>query len=127
MNSYGSGSDLNAWLQGRPPIRELKYVAGGNRYSTRYYFYNMGLGAIRTDSAKSIALVAVKLHLAREQWKNTGHPIDNRPEILATLYQIDFDNARPKANPKPSRFGLRVKAFMDSPDCVALFPKEVNP
>lgn len=34
------------------------------------------------------------------QWKNAGYPIDNRPEILATLFNIGFIHSIPNANPQ---------------------------
>jgi hypothetical protein len=34
------------------------------------------------------------------QWKNAGYPIDNRPEILATLFNLGFAHSNPNANPQ---------------------------
>jgi len=34
------------------------------------------------------------------QWENAGFDISNRPEILATLYNIGFQNSNPNPNPK---------------------------
>ncbi|MDE2030726.1 MAG: hypothetical protein KGI58_00475 [Patescibacteria group bacterium] len=34
------------------------------------------------------------------QWQNAGYPIDNRPEILATLFNIGFLHSKPNANPE---------------------------
>lgn len=34
-----------------------------------------------------------------EQWKKAGFDISERPEIIATLYNIGFDNSKPKKNP----------------------------
>ncbi|MCE5229172.1 hypothetical protein LLG95_06200 [bacterium] len=53
----------------------------------------------------------------RHQWRRAEFPIDHRPEILATLFNIGRDHSHPKADPKPNDFGLRVKKFMESPDC----------
>ncbi len=60
---------------------------------------------------------ALMLVLLREQWRVAGYPIDDRPEILATLYQIGFENSHPKPDPKANKFGLRVKEFMESEAC----------
>lgn len=34
------------------------------------------------------------------QWDRAGFPIENRPEIIATLYNIGFANSSPKATPQ---------------------------
>lgn len=34
------------------------------------------------------------------QWKRAGYPIDMKPEIVATLFNIGFENSVPKANPE---------------------------
>ena len=34
------------------------------------------------------------------QWKNDGYPIDNRPEILATLFNLGFAHSTPNPDPK---------------------------
>lgn len=35
----------------------------------------------------------------REQWKKAGYDISNRPEILATLFNVGFRYSKPKSNP----------------------------
>jgi hypothetical protein len=34
-----------------------------------------------------------------QQWKNGGIDISNRPEIIATLFNIGFENSNPHPNP----------------------------
>jgi len=34
------------------------------------------------------------------QWEKAGTPIDKRPEILLTLYNLGFDRSKPKADPQ---------------------------
>ena len=34
------------------------------------------------------------------QWQRAGFPINNRPDVLATLYNIGFDHSAPNANPQ---------------------------
>lgn len=34
------------------------------------------------------------------QWENAGYPIDDRPEIVATLFNIGFTYSNPKENPQ---------------------------
>ena len=36
----------------------------------------------------------------QKQWGKAGHNISNRPDVLATLYNLGFDKSKPKANPK---------------------------
>lgn len=42
------------------------------------------------------------LYLAQviEQWSKAGYDISGRPEILVTLFNIGFNNSKPKANPQ---------------------------
>lgn len=42
------------------------------------------------------------LYLAQviKQWSRAGYDISNRPEILVTLFNIGFNNSKPKANPQ---------------------------
>ncbi len=35
----------------------------------------------------------------REQWRRAGYDISNRPEILATLFNVGFRSSKPKSNP----------------------------
>ena len=67
------------------------------------------------------------LALLEAQWKAAGFPIDDRPEILATLYNLGYERSRPHANPKSNDFGRRVDAFMKSADALALFPDSPRP
>jgi hypothetical protein len=34
------------------------------------------------------------------QWNTAGHPLDNRPEVLATLFNLGFAHSIPKADPQ---------------------------
>ena len=34
------------------------------------------------------------------QWRNDGHPISDRPEILATLFNLGYQHSEPKDNPE---------------------------
>ena len=67
------------------------------------------------------------------QWERAGFPIDNRPEILATLYNIGFEVSVPKANPvvggatvmvhdKPYSFGAIAYEYYYSGELFDLFP-----
>lgn len=67
------------------------------------------------------AYAGAMLRLFCEQWAAAGYPIEDRPEILATLYNIGFERSHPKPNPRANDFGRRVKEFMESEECRALF------
>ena len=43
---------------------------------------------------------AVYLKEYLSQWKKAGFPIDDRPEIIATLFNLGFEHSTPKANPE---------------------------
>ncbi|MFA6601607.1 MAG: hypothetical protein WCT02_01970 [Candidatus Paceibacterota bacterium] len=76
------------------------------------------------------------LYLAQieHQWNAAGYDISNRPEILATLYNIGFVHSEPKANPssggsaieiggKTYSFGNLAGQFYYSKELVDLFPR----
>ena len=67
------------------------------------------------------------------QWESAGHSIRNRPEILATLFNIGFANSRPKPEPevggalikikdKEYTFGVIASQFYYSGELLELFP-----
>lgn len=43
------------------------------------------------------------------QWKKSGFPIDERIDILATLYNIGFNNSKPNANPKSGGAEIEIE------------------
>ncbi|MFN5418506.1 MAG: hypothetical protein ACK5B9_15720 [Flavobacteriia bacterium] len=47
------------------------------------------------------------------QWKNAGHDISKRPEIIATLYNLGFKKSIPKSNPEVggSSFSIAEKEY----------------
>lgn len=69
----------------------------------------------------SANLAACMLRMLCEQWRLAGYPIDDRPEILATLYNLGGEKSHPKPNPRPNDFGRRVGKFMQSEECRELF------
>ena len=67
------------------------------------------------------------------QWERAGFPISDRPEILATLYNVGFEVSVPKANPvvggstvmirqKPYSFGAIAFEYYYSGELFDLFP-----
>jgi hypothetical protein len=68
------------------------------------------------------------------QWRNAGFPIDDRPDVLSTLFNIGFKYSVPKANPQvggaaitlsngTQSFGSLANEFYDSDLLTDIFPK----
>jgi len=82
------------------------------------------------DDRQNIAMCALILALYAVQWESAdpAWSVRERPEILATLYQRGFESSWPKANPRPDRFGERVRQVFDSPWMRAQFsPRPAAP
>lgn len=69
------------------------------------------------------------------QWEKSGYPLEYRPEIIATLFNIGFNNSQPKANPvvggstleindEKYFFGSLAYEFYYSGELMAEFPFE---
>lgn len=83
-------------------------------------------GEIRTlllVPKSNLAAAAILLCNFSEQWREAGFPIDDRPEILATLFNIGYQRSHPHGAPRANDFGHRVAEFMESEECRALFPE----
>lgn len=74
------------------------------------------------------------VHQIIESWLKSGYDIENRPEILATLFNIGFKNSRPKENPqsggslididdKQYSFGQLAGEFYYSDELLDIFPR----
>lgn len=83
----------------------------------------------------SYMYAAVFLKQMKMQWQRAGFPIDNRPEILATLFNVGFPQSKPKKDPlvggstikiydKPHTFGAIAFQFYYSGELFDLFPFE---
>jgi hypothetical protein len=57
----------------------------------------------------SYLYAAINIKQLKVQWERTGFPIDTRPEILATLYNIGFESSVPKENPVVGGSGINIK------------------
>jgi hypothetical protein len=67
-----------------------------------------------TGDSLNICYAAAYLRMMLSRWANAGHPIDDRPDILGTLYsaglyQNDGSERKPNKKPKANGFGSRVK------------------
>jgi len=69
------------------------------------------------------------------QWQKAGMPIDNRPDIIATLYDIGFNDSHPNSNPQSGgaeidigtstySFGGLAESFYQSSELADAFPVE---
>lgn len=81
----------------------------------------------------SYLYAAVFLKQVKHQWERAEFPIDDRPEILATLFNVGFPQSKPKSNPrvggstikiyeKPYTFGAIAYQFYYSGELFDLFP-----
>lgn len=71
------------------------------------------------------------------QWETAGYPINDRPEVLATLFNLGFNKSIPKANPEVGgstitiddrdyTFGGLSYEFYYSGELLEIFPFEVQ-
>ena len=76
---------------------------------------------------------ALNLKMIKKQWERAGYDISNRPEILATIYNLGFEISKPKPNPrvggsnilikgKPYTFGTLAYEFYFSAELLDEFP-----
>ncbi len=86
------------------------------------------------DRSYSYLYLALMIKEMENQWQKAGFPIDNRPDIIATLCNIGFDNSDPNANPQSGgaeidigtttySFGSLAGAFYNSNELVSEFPR----
>lgn len=77
---------------------------------------------------------ATFLKQIEKQWLNAGFPISDRPEILATLYNIGFANSKPNADPQVGgaeieiagtkySFGRLAYEFYYSDELIDIYPR----
>jgi len=85
----------------------------------------------------SYLYAAIILKQIRQQWLKSGYDISNRPEILATLYNVGFYYSKPKSNPsvggshitineKDYSFGALAYEFYYSGELDEMFPYKLN-
>src|SRR4029079_9306635 len=68
------------------------------------------------DDRANLEMCGLILALDAAHWEtaNPAWSIRDRPEILATLYQLGFERSHPKANPRAMAFRDAVRARHDS-------------
>jgi hypothetical protein len=57
----------------------------------------------------SYLYAALNVKQLKVQWEKSGFPISDRPEILATLYNIGYEVSVPKENPEVGGSGINIK------------------
>lgn len=57
----------------------------------------------------SYMYAALFLKQVKVQWESAGYPIENRPEILATLFNVGYIQSVPKKNPRVGGSTIRIK------------------
>ena len=56
----------------------------------------------------SYMYAAIFIKQVKMQWERAGFPIDNRPEILATLFNVGYPQSVPKSNPQVGGSGIMI-------------------
>ncbi len=78
---------------------------------------------------------AIFIKQIEKQWDNAGFPISNQPGIIATIYNIGFNNSKPHNNPllggaeieidkTTYSFGGLAQSFYESDELNEEFPRE---
>jgi hypothetical protein len=67
-----------------------------------------------TDDSLNICYAAAYLRMMLSRWAKAGHPIEDRPDVLGTLYSTglyynDGSERQPNKRPVSNAFGNRVK------------------
>lgn len=57
----------------------------------------------------SYMYAAVFLKQVKMQWERAGFPIDKRPEILVTLFNVGFPQSEPKSNPRVGGSTIQIR------------------
>ena len=82
----------------------------------------------------SYLYAALYIMQVEKQWKDASHPIDTRPEILATLWNLGFSKSKPNSNPQSGgaeidingtkySFGSLAKDFYYSDELIEIYPR----
>jgi hypothetical protein len=81
------------------------------------------------DTQSNLEMCALILALYQNQWEATNRDwsIRERPDILATLYQIGFALSKPHGAPQSNAFGSRVRQVYEQPWLGELFDATPRP
>lgn len=88
----------------------------GRRYETLLDFQSKNIAQERFNRLTSYKnhfysylYAALNVKQIMVQWERSGYPINDRPEILATLYNIGYEVSVPKENPVVGGSGINIK------------------
>jgi hypothetical protein len=75
------------------------------------------------DARSNLETCALILALYQNQWEATNRDwsLRERPDVLATLYQIGFARSKPHGAPRSNAFGSRVREVYGQPWLGELF------
>ncbi|MEI8116181.1 MAG: hypothetical protein WCH03_01470 [Flavobacteriia bacterium] len=62
-----------------------------------------------TDHYYSYLYAAIYIKQIKTQWEKAGFPIDNRPEILASLFNLGYQKSVPKKNPSVGGSNFKIR------------------
>jgi hypothetical protein len=85
------------------------------------------------DHYYSYLYAALFVKQIKMQWERAGYPLDNRPEILASLFNLGYSKSKPKKNPSVGgsnyqvgesqyTFGAVAFEFYYSGELIDIFP-----
>ncbi len=113
----------------------------GSSFEHALDFKTAGIGEERfqriineDDHTYSYRYAALYIAQINKQWETAGFSIKNRPEILATLFNVGFEKSIPNANPKSGgspidingvtwSFGALAESFYYSDEMIEIFPQ----
>ena len=86
------------------------------------------------DHTYSYLYTALYILQINKHWSKAGFPIEDKPDIIATLYNLGFDKSKPNKDPKSGgaeieingvsySFGSLAKSFYYSDEMIEVFPK----
>ena len=86
------------------------------------------------DRRYSYLSAAIYMKQVESQWQNAGFPIDDRPDVVATLFNIGFNNSHPHTDPlsggaeidvenQKYSFGSLAQDFYSSNELIDEFPR----
>lgn len=116
---YYLGVEFENYLNFKTEDTDKERFARMTDYEDRYFSYLYS---------------ALYLKEIKVGWKKSGFPIDTNIGVLATLFNIGFENSKPKSNPeiggaeieingKIYSFGGLAKEFYDSNELIEYFPR----
>jgi hypothetical protein len=117
-------ADASAWFDSEPvgDAWSLPTVSGRGA-PVRKPASRQALVRALLDGATNLETCALILALYQRQWEsaNAAWSLRQRPDILATLYQIGFARSKPHPAPRSNDFGRRVREVYDQPWLSELF------